>query len=354
MLDGRGVWAGVTSEAATGLNDGSESRAYADAGSGPFLVAPLLRVVGERGRRRLVVGQMRVAVPGDGIPKITLALQATWAEQDRWHQETDDRPADDGALIASLAEPSHPVRGDAAATAVTIGKALAESSRNAVRTLRELRYELERDMADLLANRKNAQLKPLLGDVIELSIAVGQASDQVREAIREGLWIWLWDNAAYERVLADRGQAAAPPPDRVEPWERTYRAAIRQCEAMDGQLEEEAEKLHSLLAGMSTFAVAQEGEAQERFNLIIAVAAAGLGLPALILSLYGADSFLPFTFDRSWRALLPIASTSLVAAAIVMRFVPGVGARRAYIWAIGIVAALVVVLLFAGVLAPGS
>src|SRR5438094_7258762 len=88
------------------------------------------------------------------------------------------------------------------------------------------------------------------------------------------------------------------------------RAAVRQCEVMDTQLDEEASRLHALLTSMSTFAVAQDGEGQQRFNLVAAVAAAGLGLPALILTLYGAQTYLPLdSVDHVWRALLPIAAT---------------------------------------------
>jgi hypothetical protein len=121
---------------------------------------------------------------------------------------------------------------------------------------------------------------------------------------------------------------------------------------MDVESAEEVARLQALLSSMSTFAVAQDGEAQQRFNMVAAAVAAGLGLPALILSLYGADSFLPFSFDRAWRALLPIAVTALVAAAVVLRRMPGRPSARHYLVAVGLVAGLVCVLLVAGLLAP--
>ncbi len=60
---------------------------------------------------------------------------------------------------------------------------------------------------------------------------------------------------------------------------------------------EEVDRLQALLMGMSTLAVAQDGEARQRFDTLAATAAAGLGVPALILSPYGADEFLPFAPD---------------------------------------------------------
>lgn len=122
---------------------------------------------------------------------------------------------------------------------------------------------------------------------------------------------------------------------------------------MEVQLAEEAARLHALLDSLSTFAVAQDGEAQQKFNLIVAVVAAGLGLPALILSLYGAQSFLPLdSFDHAWRALLPIAVTTLVAFVVAVRRMPGRTGPRHYLLATVLATALVATLLFAGALAP--
>jgi hypothetical protein len=185
------VWAAVTSEIAVGLNDGSEQEAFERSGAVAFLAAPLLRVVGERGRRRLVIGQVRVAVTPDEEAAITLVLHAIWSETGGWHQESTSLHHADEALVSALSGPAHEVSGDARSVAVITGKALAEASRNEVLQLRGLRYELERQIADLLGQRKNTALRPLLAEIIELSMAIGRARDQAREAVRDGLWIWV-------------------------------------------------------------------------------------------------------------------------------------------------------------------
>lgn len=144
---GHGVWAAVTSEIAVGLNDGSEQEAFERSGAVAFLAAPLLRVVGERGRRRLVIGQVRVAVTPDEEAAITLVLHAIWSETGGWHQESTSLHHADEALVSALSGPAHEVSGDARSVAVITGKALAEASRNEVLQLRGLRYELERQIA---------------------------------------------------------------------------------------------------------------------------------------------------------------------------------------------------------------
>jgi hypothetical protein len=343
-----GMWATVSVEMASGLNDGSERQAFERLGAGAFLAAPFVRILGERGKRRLVVGQVRVAVAADEKAAVTVVLQAAWSESGGWHQVPNSFDHADETVTASLMGPAHYVTGDLRHMAVIAANAIAEGSRNEVLKLRGLRYELERQAADLLAHRKSIALRPLLAGVIELSTAIGRARDQAREAVREGLWIWLWDSDTYERNRTENNRAADAPA-----WGSTHRTAVRHCEAIDVYLAEESSRLHDLLNSMSTFAVAQDGETQQKFNLIAAVAAAGLGLPALILSLYGADSFLPLdSFDRAWRALLPIAVATLIAIAVVLRRMPGRSRPRHYILAAGLVATLVVILLFAGVLAP--
>ncbi|GLZ39578.1 hypothetical protein Acsp05_32020 [Actinokineospora sp. NBRC 105648] len=88
---------------------------------------------------------------------------------------------------------------------------------------------------------------------------------------------------------------------------------------MQAQLGEEVAHLSRLLTSMSTISVAQEAEALQRFNLFATAAAAGIGLPALILAFYSAQPYLPLnSFDRTWRALTPIVITTLLAVALVL------------------------------------
>ncbi|GGS58299.1 hypothetical protein [Actinokineospora fastidiosa] len=344
-----GVWATVTAEVGTLHDDHLTRETIERLGAEAVLAVPFVRVIGKRGGRRLVVGMVRLTVAADDSAAVTLLLHNSWSETGGWHQDVVSADQVDDELLASLARPEHVLTGDPRARAVAAAKALAEASRNEVLRLREVRYELERQVADLLAQRRSFALRPVLAQVIELSIALGRARDVACEAHRDGLWIWLWDPETYHHNRkTDNG---APDP---KPWGGTYRAALAHCSAMDAQLAEEVERLTSLLNSMSTFAVAQDGEAQQRFNMIAAAAAAGLGLPALILSLYGADAFLPLTnLDHAWRALLPIAVTTLCAVTVVLRRMPGRARPRHYLFAVLLVLSLSAVLLVAGALAPG-
>ncbi|MEO6083445.1 MAG: hypothetical protein ABIQ18_10100 [Umezawaea sp.] len=338
-----GVRAVVTGEA---LGPKPErTRRWQRSGAEALLAAPLVRLLGTPGDRRIVVGKAQVAVDADSECAVTLLVQAVWSERGGWHQEAWDRTDVGAELLAALASPAHQIAGDAKEIAVMTAKGLAEGSRDAVAGVRGLRYEAERQVADLLTQRRSTALRPLLAQVVELSQALSRARDHAREAVRDGLWIFLWDADTYQ---LNRGEPATT----SHPWTVPHRNALRHCEAMDVELADEATRLQTLLSSVATFAVAQDGEAQQRFNTL--AAAAGLGLPALILSLYGADTFLPFSFDTAWRALTPIAVIALVAVTITLRRMPGKASPRHFLGAIGLVVALVLVLLVAGLLAPGS
>lgn len=269
---------------------------------------PFVRVT--RGEsRRILVGHART----DGA-RIDVVVRAAWREDGGWHREP--WPGDDVSEL--LKHPAHPIP-DGTEKPDVILKAIAEGSRNTVADLRGLRYEMERQVADLLAQRRNTALRMVMAQLLELSIAFSRARDHARETVRE---------------VRNLGVA-------------------RHCEAMDVELSDEMTRLQSLLSSVSTFAVAQEGEAQQRFNMLAAAAAAGLGLPALILSLYGADDYLPFTWDTAWRALAPIAGALTLAAGIILHRMPGRSTAKHHLVALGLIAGLIGVLLIAGFLAPG-
>ncbi|GLY51685.1 hypothetical protein Lesp01_53410 [Lentzea sp. NBRC 102530] len=266
---------------------------------------PFLRLTRSR---KILVGEART----DGA-NVEIVVRAAWSDDHGWGQSTWTAQDLDG----TLAEPAHRV--EERERALTIAKALAEGSRNTVAELRGLRYEMERQVADLLAQRGNTALRLVMAQLVELSMAVSRARDLAQEAIREG---------------------------------RFTTVTMRHCEAMNTELGDEVTRLQALLSSVSTFAVAQEGEAQQRFNTLAAAAAAGLGLPALILSLYGADDHLPFTADKAWRALTPIAGALTIAAAIILTRMPGRTTAKHVLAALGLITGLVGVLLVAGFLAP--
>ncbi|MEU0885961.1 hypothetical protein ABZ345_45920 [Lentzea sp. NPDC005914] len=269
---------------------------------------PFVRVTKEEARR-ILVGHART----DG-ERLDVVVRAVWSENGGWHRES----WGGGDVSELLRHPAHRIP-DGSAKPEIISKAVAEGSRNTVADLRGLRYEMERQVADLLAQRRNTALRLVMAQLVELSIAFSRARDQARDALRE---------------------VKAP-------------GVVRHCEAMDVELGEEITRLQMLLSSVSTFAVAQEGEAQQRFNMLAAAAAAGLGLPALILSLYGADKYLPFAGDTAWRALAPIAGALTLAAGIILWRMPGRTTVKHYLAALGLIAGLIGVLLVAGLLAPG-
>ncbi|WP_155984715.1 hypothetical protein [Saccharomonospora piscinae] len=319
--------------------DGGNDRAFERGAARAFLVVPLVRVLASAAGRRVVVGTMRVAVADDGDTTLTAVVDGVWSGTEGWRREPGEPELPLDALVPALAEPAHAIPDEPEARAVVVAKALAEGSRNDVARLRGLRYEVERRIADLLARRRAVVLRNLLADVVELSLAFGRARDLARWQTRHQLELWRWHT----------GGSAEPEPS----WARTHRAALRHCEAMDRELGEEVDRLQSLLASMSTFAVAQDSEAQQRFNLVAATAAAGLGLPALILSLYGAEAVLPLdSVGRAVAALGPIAITTLVAVLVALRRMPGRVRARHYLSTVALVLALVSVLLVAGALAP--
>lgn len=343
-----GAWVEMSHERSSAPHDAAEQQAFDASGVSAFRVAPLFRLLGDAGSRKIIIGKVRIAAQANAAPQVTLVLDTAWSEAHGWHEDANPQDHADDTLISSLSHPAHHVAGDEHAVVAVLAKAVAESSRNEAAKLRSLRYDLERRLASQLRNRKDDLLRPLLADLIELSIAVQRTRDLAREVIREGLWLWLSDNDAYQRShTTDQPEPDAPTPVRM------HHAAIRHCRELEAVLDEESSRLHSLLDSMSTVAVAQDAEAQQKFNLVAASIAAGLGLPALVLALYSAQPFLPLnSFDRAWRALTPIGITALLAAFVALIRMPGRASPRHYAQALALVFTLIAVLLLAGALVP--
>ncbi len=85
-----------------------------------------------------------------------------------------------------------------------------------------------------------------------------------------------------------------------------------------------------MLAAGATIAVTRDAQAGEKFTVLAAVSAVALGLPALVLALYGASDYLPFARTMSiadYRLLYPVLAAGLMAAGVAA-FLPGKGRRR--------------------------
>jgi len=79
--------------------------------------------------------------------------------------------------------------------------ALAELSRDAVASVREIRYDLEHRLAHFSSKGlPTSSNTPIVASLLQLNIICGRAADEAREAVREGLWLHLSDSAGLSRV----------------------------------------------------------------------------------------------------------------------------------------------------------
>ncbi len=329
---------------------------------GAFRAVPLLLVLGDPADL-VVVGRVHVRQDGPDVT-VDAVIDGVWVTVDGgWEPAGPAEPRDvDVRIQRALRE----VRVDAPAEVLAdpqgavarFAKSLAEGSRGAVARLRALRYAVESGLADQLRPGRRDSVLPALATLLELGVMSGRAADQAREAVREGLWVWLTDPEAYHsyRVTQDPTilSGHAPADHATRPWMRTHDATVRQCRAMEEQLTAEADVISSLLDAAATVASARESESQQLFNTLVGVAAVGLGLPALVLSLYGADQLVPLTSLRQVLALLPIALAAGLAGVVAVRQLPAGSTRKHVAGTVLVVLALLLFLVFAGVVAPGG
>jgi hypothetical protein len=315
-----------------------------------FRTAPLLAILNTGVGRLMVVGRCEVTVAAHRPPAIRVLAQGLWlasrsADTDTARRSrrrpgrsagrlsTTDRNWRMVAGFDRLGElllgwfrnNPHAIPADGEGCATVIAKAIAESSRDEVYTVRAVRYELERVIGANLRRARTQELEFVLADVVELTVAVSRARDEATEAWRGGLSSWRSDLAAYhaQRRLQDptlpRRAGARRASRRA--WFAILDAGVRQCKAMDQLLTEEATLLHQLLDAAASVSVARDAQAQETFTLVATVGGVLIGMPALILALYGATAVLPLNMSNS-VVLLPVAAAGLVAG-LLAAFLPG-------------------------------
>lgn len=263
-----------------------------------YLVAPLLTLVSLDDKRLVLVGRCEVLVSSDGDAEMHAIVEEAWmapvvTEADgqrspRGWKTIPDHPELDRAVNHALQRPRHREPGDPDARAVVIAKAVAEHTRNAVAELRSLRYAAERTFGARLRGRGGSDVE--LADLVELSIAASRARDLCREAAREQLWAWRTEKAILDtsRDVHDGTSGESSARTWQADWRSVLDAGVRHCQAAGAQLEDEAAQLHRLLEAASTISVARDARAQEQFNFVATVGAVTLGLPALVLGVYGA------------------------------------------------------------------
>lgn len=334
-------------------------------------VVPLLHVAGRKGRRVVLVGHSLVAVHSEEDVVVQSFINNYWEEGSaegeflRLDVETSSESEAAKNAICSFEQrlPSWPEATspfDAEMHAAKHAKALAELSRNSVASVREIRYDLEHRLAQFSSKgHPTSSSTPIVASLLELSIICGRAADEAREAVREGLWLHLSDSEAYHsyRRLQDssiihRAQPATPD---TRSWIRLHDAAVRQCVEMRKQLDAEAGSARNLMAAAASISNSREADAQSAFNTLAAVASLGLGIPALVLALYGADRLLPLNTQPRQLAFIPVAIGLVLAAVLAVLRAPK--GKSGWIWigaAIAIIALLLSLLVWAGLLAPDS
>jgi hypothetical protein len=345
-----------------------------DGASSVIRVVPLLRMLTVQTVRHLVVGTVRVVVSGSEQLALEVVLQGVWADP---HTAGHFVPLDVGdavdtdAVAALVGALRQQLLGDGDRftpgaehgdefRAAFIAKFLAEESRNAVADAREVRYALETQLAETSA-RSNVlgSQASIVSALLHLSIVLGRSAENAREAEREGLWVFLTDSEAYHsyRHLQDALilNGSVPATEHTRSWMRLHDQAIRQCSRMREQLDAETVYVHGLLAAAASVSSSREADGQTSFNTLAAVASLGLGIPALVLSLYGADRLLPLdTLPRQF-AFLPVAAGLVFAAGLAVRRSPSGKLRRVWLVGSGVaLAALLGLLVVAGLIAPRS
>lgn len=353
---------GMTARARSGPGTG-------DTGPSLLRVVPLLRVSGPHGMRVILVGHSRLAVQGQSRVAVESFVNDVWVEgpdEGAFNHLGPAEAAKHGRALEARdrfedslpAWPEETAGDDGQLRIAGHAKALAELSRNSVADVREIRYGLEHQLARFSSKaHPTSSNTPIVASLLELNIICGRAADQAREAIREGLWLHLSDSPAYHayRRLQDPSiiSEAAAATASTRPWMRLHDAAVRQCLEMRKQLDAESNSARNLMAAAASVSSSREADAQAAFTTLAAVASFGLGIPALVLALYGADRILPLDSGPRQMAFLPVAAGFLLAAVIaVWRAPKGKSSWRWVSAAVGVILFLLTLLVAAGLLAP--
>jgi hypothetical protein len=315
---------------------------------GGFRCAPLVRVVSPEGGRLLLVGTWLIWLV-DGVVELVASVSSFSSESDEWQTIS---PAPE--LLKELAivpfDAVHSlVDDDPQRLLTTLAKAAAEESRNAVSSVRLIRYGLESRVRASLSADSDESPSRALPALIGLRIAVSQARDRTRECIREGFMLWRDDDEAYQRYRRHRDASIinphAPADIATRPWIRTHDAGIRQCEAMNDYFGEEIQCLAGMLDSVGTMAMAREAEAADTLNKIASAVALGLGLPSLVLAYYGADSLFDLSRGATAASVALLLLPAVIAVILVRDHLPGESRRAQTATGIGAIFGLLALLL---------
>lgn len=345
---------------ATGIWTYEETRHAAREGRRAVRVVPLVHFWSDGnddGSAWICVGGVRIVIDEVGDVYYEVAIVSLWRVRDGIISGPSDLRAVvsrfESAVADTLircAEQVLPENGQDRAPAHLVAvhaKAVCEISRNAVSFIREIRYGLEAKLAEESTDETaDEQHTKIVSSVLILNIVCCRAADAAREAVREGLWAYINDDQAYHayRKRRDPTLLVTQPAATIETrsWMRLHDAGIRHCEQIQEQMAEESVTLVGLLEAASSISSSREADAQTRLNTLIALLSLGIGVPALVLALYGAQLILPLDTVRQRLAFLPVGLSLLVAAILAIVFAPKGQTRR--IWISAAVAVLGVLL----------
>lgn len=257
-----------------------------------FRSAPLLMVVGEGARRKVLLGRWHIWLDGERI-FVDAAIVRIADESSGW-----ERAGAGGANVTELLTVPFEPRPKSDLTdrhglLASLAKEAAEQSRNGVAHVRSLRLELEEGVAASLGSDQGESPSRTVPLLINLGVAMTQARHEAREAVREGLWLWSDDPAAYHAYRRGRDTTLAQWQHQADtitrPWMGTHDSAIRHCESMTELLGEEVDALTQMVQAAGAMAQIHDAESADTLNKVASAAAVGIGLPSLGLAYYGAD-----------------------------------------------------------------
>ncbi len=219
-------------------------------------------------------------------------------------------------------------------------KAICELSRNSATVIREIRYGLESRLADESAGGASGEHTSVVAAMLKLNIMCGRITDVSRHAVREGLYTWITDDEAYHgyRSLRDPTLFNSTPAATVETrnWMRLHDTAMRQCEALMDAIAAESATLVQMLAAASSISSSRDADAQTRLNTLVALLSIGIGVPALVLTMYSTELLLPLQTGRQRVAFVPIFLSLLFAAILAIWRAPKMGENRRVWFAAGV------------------
>lgn len=323
---------------ATGAFDSARLEAVATDGGAGRVVPLLITVAGpEAGAAVVVAGEALVSVDAEREVHCAVRIDGTWKIAER--RVTEAKEIDETQLATALSTKVFAVlrsdTDDASLDEMVAGyaKAMCEVARDAGTALRAARYDVEEDLARESSNEiGGVDHTTIVASLLRLSVLSGRVADTCAEAVREGLRLYVEHNDLYhwyreqrDSALVTRGTTRQT---EIPGWMRLHDAAIRHCEALRDSALRESASIGGLLSAAASISSSRDAEAQSRMNKLVAILSIGIGVPALVLSLYGAEVLLPLSRWRQWAAFSPVFVALLLASIIAMTSAPEAGPSR--------------------------